>query len=367
MNTHVYALILAGGGGTRLWPKSREKTPKQFLTLGSDKTLLRATAQRVHHLMDWDHMFVITNISQYEDVRRELPEVPKENILCEPQKRETAMAMAVGAMLIQQKDSQAVVLNFASDHVVTNLEEFLHVMRVAAKTAEDHRHLVTVGISPTFPHTGLGYIKIDVEHTRTDRLPIFKVESFTEKPNFATAKAFLATGRYFWNANNYVWSCTAIEKAFQQHAPITAKLLEMLRTHIGKSDWEEALKEAYEQAESISIDYAISEKSDNLLLIPGDFGWNDVGDWKVVYDLAQKDAEGNVVLQDESSKNGEFVQYNSRDNLVNVNGRLVALVDVEDTIVIDTPEILLVMPKSRSQDVKKIVEQLKEKKKKMYL
>ena len=365
LHSHICALILAGGGGTRLWPKSREKTPKQFLKLGSEKTLLRSTAERVTKITDWDHVYVITNITQLKDVERELPEIPKQHILCEPQKRETAMAMAVGALVIQERDPDAVVMNFASDHVVQHDDEFQHVMRAATENAEDPNYMVTVGISPTFPHTGMGYIKIGKELRKTNRLPVFQVDSFTEKPNETTAKAFISTGKYFWNANNYVWSVKAVEAAFLKHAPKTANALDELRKHLGKSTWQTALEKAYDSVDSISIDYAISEKADNLLLIPGDFGWNDVGDWKVVYDLTKKDQNGNVILREEGS--GEFVEHQSRDNLVSVNGRLVALVDVEDMIVIDTNEILLVMPKSKSQDVKKIVEKLKQEKKKNFL
>jgi mannose-1-phosphate guanylyltransferase len=363
--SHTYALILAGGGGTRLWPESREKKPKQFLTLGATKTLLRTTAERVHELIDWDHMFVITNITQLSDVRKELPEIKEDQIICEPQKRETAMAMAVGARVIQHHDPDAIVLNFASDHVVTNKDEFVHVMKAAAEVAQDKKHLITVGISPTFPHTGLGYIKSGTELSTVQNLPVYSVENFTEKPNLEKATEFLTTGKYFWNANNYVWSCEAISQAFQKHAPATAKVLDELASSIGTPQWESALAKAYEQVESISIDYAISEKADNLLLIPGDFGWNDVGDWRVVYDLAKQDEHGNVVLQDNSK--GELQQYQSKNNLVGVNGRLIALVDVEDMIVIDTEEIVLVMPKSKSQDIKKIVEQLKKENRKEYL
>lgn len=364
-NMHTYALILAGGGGTRLWPKSREKTPKQFLKLGGKKTLLRATAERVNTITDWDHIYVITNISQLSDVERELPEIPKQHILCEPQKRETAMAMAVGALVIQARDPDAVVMNFASDHIVTNEKEFERVMHVAAEAAEDPNIMVTVGISPTFPHTGLGYIKIGKELQQRNALPIYQVDNFTEKPDAEKAKAFLETGKYFWNANNYVWSCKAIEAAFLKHMPKTADALDVLRAHVGKDTWASALEKAYDAVDSISIDYAISEKADNLVLIPGDFGWNDVGDWKVVYDLAKKDENGNVLLLEEGS--GEVLQHESKDNLISVNGRLVALVDVHDMIVIDTPEILMVIPKNKSQDVKKIVEKIKQQKKKEYL
>lgn len=275
------------------------------------------------------------------------------------------MALAVGALVIQERDAEAVVMNFASDHIVTNIEEFKRVMLAAAENAIDPHIMVTIGISPTFPHTGLGYIKSGKELHQTRNLPVFQVDNFTEKPDEETAKAFLKTGKYFWNANNYVWSCEAIKTAFLKHAPKTADVLDELRKHIGKGTWKSALEKAYDSVESIAIDYAISEKAENLVLIPGNFGWNDIGGWEVVYDLSAKDRDRNVILKEE--KDGELIQYESHDNLISVNGRLIALVDVKNMIVIDTPEILMIAPKDHSQDVKKIVEKLKKENRKTYL
>ena len=353
---HTYAVILAGGGGTRLWPKSREKHPKQFLTLGAEHTLLRQAALRVAKMVDWDHLYVVTNISQLADVQKDLPEVPREHILCEPQKKETAMAMGLGALVIQERDPEAIVMNFASDHVVTNPEEFERVMKAVLEAASDQTKLLSVGITPTYPHTGLGYIKSGEKTREIDGLPVYEVDSFTEKPNLESAQQFLATGKNFWNANMYTWSVKAALNAFKNHAPKTFEALQSIRGAIGTDRFEDVLKKAYDQVDAISIDYAISEKAQNLQLIPGDFGWNDVGDWKVVYDLAEKDLDGNVSI---SEKGGEMTFHDSRGNLVHAEGRLVALVGMEDTIVVDTGEIVLVMPKNRSQDVKKIVEQLK--------
>ncbi|HSW89458.1 MAG TPA: sugar phosphate nucleotidyltransferase [Patescibacteria group bacterium] len=359
-NPHLYIVILAGGGGTRLWPKSREKTPKQFLKLYTQKTLMQDTYERALMFADPDHVLVISNKEYVADVRLQLPDVPPENIVGEPQKRETAAAMFLGALLAYKNDPEAVIVNLASDHVVTDEKEFTHVIAAAVAAATSGEHLVTVGILPQFPHSGLGYIKIDDEIKRIDRLPVFRVTNFTEKPNVATAKAFIATGKYFWNANNYVWRAESLIAAFKKYRQDMYDVMYGLLETINTGRFVQSLEAAYEKVEKISIDYAISEKAENLVLIPGDFGWNDIGDWKVVYDLQAKNETGNVVMCE--TEGGKVVCHDSFNNLVHTHDRLIALVGMEDTVVVDTGEILLVMPKSRSQDVKKIVEQLKEEK-----
>lgn len=357
---HLFVVILAGGGGTRLWPKSRNKTPKQFLRLYTDKTMMQEAYERVKSLVEPDHVLVITNQDYIEETRKELPEVPTSNIIGEPAKRETAAAMLLGALVAHAKDPEAVIVNQASDHMVTNTTELHHVLRTAAKVAARGESLVTVGILPTHPHTGFGYIKIDGEVEHVDRLPIFAVSNFTEKPNEATAKAFIATEKYFWNANMYVWKAETLMRAFSKHSPEILETMMPVQATINTKSFDKALTEAYGKVEKISIDYAISEKADNLVLIPGDFGWNDVGDWSVVHELHKKNDNDNVVMCEVGQK-GEAVCLDSRGNLIHTHDRLVAVVGMEDTIVVDTGEILLVMPKYRSQDVKKIVEQLKEK------
>lgn len=362
---HTYAVILAGGGGTRLWPKSRKKTPKQFLKLIGKETMMQLTASRITKLVPWNRIIVVTNALYKEEVQQQLPEVPVENIIAEPEKRDTALAMLTGAMYAKNLDPQAVVINCASDHTVTDDAEFIHVMRAAAEVAHNEDHLVTVGIAPTFPSSGFGYIKIGEDIKKLDKgLSLFAVENFTEKPNVATAKAFIATGKYFWNANMYVWSSQALEKAFKKHAPKLWSAAKPLNDKTG-DEFHQALDSVYNNAESISIDYAISEKADNLVLLPGDFGWNDVGDWKVVYDLEKKDLADNVVLSE--GDHLPSIAINSQRNLIHTEGRLVAMVGVNDFIIIDTEEILMIIPKERSQEVKKLVERLKEEKKQEYL
>jgi mannose-1-phosphate guanylyltransferase len=359
MNTHdhTYAVILAGGGGTRLWPKSRTKTPKQFLKLTGKQTMMQVAASRLAKFIPWDRFIVVTNELYKDEVHEQLPEVPMDNIIAEPAKKDTALAMLVGALYAKSKDPEAVVVNAASDHTVTNEKEYVKVMKAASEIAMKGTQLVTVGITPSFPSSAFGYIKIGEDLNKVQGLSVFKVSSFTEKPNEATARAFISTGKYFWNANMYVWAVSALQQAFITHMPDMHELTKDLAEMKAK-DFHASLKSIYSQAEAISIDYAISEKADNLVLIPGDFGWDDVGNWDVVYNLGKKDLAGNVVIGDEEQV--KTLTISSQNNLIHTNGRLVAMVGIDDMIVIDTEEIIMIAPKSRSQDVKKLVERLKE-------
>lgn len=364
-NKHVYAVILAGGGGTRLWPKSRKQTPKQFLKLVGDKTMMQLAADRITQVVDWDHVIVVTNQMYKQEVKNQLPKVPEDQIIAEPDKKDTALAMLVGSLFAKNLDPDAVVINSASDHIVEDQNEFIRVMNAAADVASKKENLVTVGITPAYATSAFGYIKIGEEIAKIEkRLSLFKVDNFTEKPNVATARAYISTGKYFWNANMYVWSAETIDQAFEQHM---SKMYKLTRSLVGveNSKFHQLLSDIYEKAESISIDYAISEKAKNLTLIPGDFGWNDVGDWRVVFDLGKKNLVGNVVIGDTDGV--QTLAINSRNNLVYADKRLVAMVGVDDLIVIDTPEILMIVPKERSQEVKKLVERLKEENRSEYL
>ncbi len=362
---HTYAVILAGGGGTRLWPKSRKQTPKQFLKLIGNETMMQIAVSRITKMIPWEKIIVVTNELYKDEVHKQLPEVPLHNIIAEPQKKDTALAMLVGALYAKSLDPEAVCINLASDHIVTDKQEFSRVMHHAAQTASENDYLVTVGISPIRPATGFGYIKIGDDLKKLGHgLSLFRVDSFTEKPNEATARAFISTGKYFWNANMYVWSSAVLQRAFQTHLhsmyDLTSKLEDM-----SPKEFHAALPKIYENTEAISVDYAISEKATNLVLIPGDFGWDDVGDWKVVYDLEKKDLAGNVVIGDDATR--KILAISSQNNLIHADGKLVAMYGISDMVVIDTDEILMIIPKDKSQDVKKLVERLKEEDKKEYL
>ncbi|MDQ5951784.1 MAG: mannose-phosphate guanylyltransferase, partial [Patescibacteria group bacterium] len=221
---HTFALVLAGGGGTRLWPKSRNKTPKQFLKLVGRDTMMQMSADRINRLIPWERIIVITNKLYKDEICKQLPLLPPENVIAEPDKRDTALAMLVGALYAKSKDPEAVVINCASDHVVTDEEEFVKVMKAASQTAADNSYLVSVGIMPTRPATGFGYIESGDELQTVQDMPLFKVDSFREKPDEATAKSFIETGKYYWNANMYVWAAKTLQDAFRKYMPSLAEV-----------------------------------------------------------------------------------------------------------------------------------------------
>lgn len=362
---HLYALIICGGAGTRLWPRSRQKTPKQFLPkFYGEKTLFTQTVKRASLLTDSNKIFVCTIGDYVDEIIDQGKVILPKNIIPEPVGRNTAMAVGIGAAYIKKVDPKAVVMNFWSDAVIEENDIFTERLNLAAQAAYSGEFLTVVGLKPTFPHTGLGYIETGASFPQAGG-EVFKVNSFKEKPDLATAQEFLNKGNYYWNTGIYVWSVGAIFNAFSKYSPGLYALLERIFAGIGTAQEIEIIKKAYEEAENVPIDVAVSEKANNLLLVPADFTWSDIGDWKVTYDLKKKDENGNVVGV--FGKEGWFLGIDTKNCLVEVQDRLVATVGVSDLVIIQTEDAILVCPKAKAQDVKKIVNLLKEKEKKDYL
>ncbi len=356
---HIYVVILCGGGGTRLWPLSRHLTPKQFIPLLDKETLYQKTFSRIDGLLDPDHIFIITNNRYLDDVKRFSPQVPDRNIIAEPEKKNTALAMGVASAYIHHRDPKAVVVNLASDQLITNNQMFRETIFAAAQVAFGQQYFVTVGITPTFPHTGLGYIKAGDLVKEMSSLPVLKVEGFTEKPILAKAKEYLASGRYYWNANLYTWSTKLILEEFAQHAPHLYGHLKAIMAAIGTDQETEVLKREYAAAPEEQIDTAISEKTHRLLVIPGNFGWTDIGSWNVVHDEAEKDEHNNAFIR--RHPKGDWLALDTENSLVSLGKRTIATIGVSNLMIIDTPDALLIVRKDRAQDVKKIVKLLKDK------
>jgi mannose-1-phosphate guanylyltransferase len=362
---HFYVIILCGGAGKRLWPCSRKKTPKQFIKLLGKKTIFQDTVERSRRFVSSSRIFVVTVAGYVDEIREQAPDIPRENIVVEPQGRNTALAMGLGALYIHKLDPLAVIINFASDHHVSDLRRFDRAVKSAAMAANLGDFLVTIGIKPTFPHTGMGYIKASHVYKRVNGSSVSKVERFIEKPDLATATRFLSDGGYFWNANLYTWRSDSILRALEEHLPKLATSLEMIRKDLGTANGEKTINKVYEEAEDISIDYGVSEKAKNLLLVSSSFSWSDVGDWKVAYDISKKDKDGNVLIYDKGK--GEFVGIDTKNCLIHFSDQLITTIGVEDLIIIDTKDVVLVAKKRKAEEVKNLVNLLTKKKKTKYL
>lgn len=362
---HTYVVLLAGGAGTRLWPTSRSQTPKQFNKLFGRHTLFQETIRRVKGLVPLSRVFVITNKDYLDEIEQQEPLLVEKNIIAEPVKRNTALAMGVAAAYVYKKDPDAVIINLATDHLITENDVYRDTLATAAAFAQEHRCLVSVGIVPTFPHTGLGYIQSGEKVGKVGPHDVFKVKSFKEKPDEDTAKKFLKEGGYFWNANNYVWHAATVLNEFKTLCPDIFKNIMAIYEAIGTPKEAEVLNEQYHAAREEQIDTAISEKTDKLYVIPGSFGWDDVGDWKVVYDLSSKDADGNHVAV--HGQQGLHLGIDTKNSLIHTADKLVATIGVDNLIIIETKDALLVCHKDQAQTVKQLVGLIKDKKLKRYL
>jgi len=366
LNNHLYALIICGGGGTRLWPRSRNKTPKQFSRLFGKETLYQKTVNRLRGLVSPDRIYIVTTSKQYAlEIKKETPNIPSKNIFWEPTRRNTAIACGLGTLVIYKRDPQAVVMNFWADHLVEKEEIFRKIEKVAASVAFEEKTLVAIGIRPKWAHTGLGYIRAGDTFKKINRISVYKLEKFVEKPDQKTAEEFLKSGNYYWNSGMYVWQADFFLKALERYASKTFSALEKIAAAFGKKEFLKVMKLAYEKAPDISVDVAVSERIKNAFVIPADFGWNDVGDWSVIYELVSKDKDGNAIIK--FGQKGEFIGLEAKNNLVQFDDQLIAAIGVEDLIIVDTTDAVLVCRKKDAQKVKDLVKLLKEKNKIKYL
>ncbi len=348
MANHRYGLIMAGGRGTRFWPRSRKRNAKQVLRFFGERTLIQQTVDRLKGVIPPENIWVVTNDYLQEEIRKQLPEVPKRQIIAEPAQRNTAPCIALAAQILASLDPDAMMGVFPADHLILKEARFRNFVKAAFRAAEK-QSVVVLGIQPRWAETGYGYIEFPKNLTPGDSSPV-PVSSFREKPDAKTAKKFVQQGNFFWNAGMFFWSVSTVLELMREHQPKTATLLAGLPSMESKS-FTRKLAEAYPLCENISVDYAIIEKAKSVAgLALDDIGWNDVGSWEAVYDLAEKDAAGNACR-------GDLIAEDSRGNYVDAN-KTVALVGVENLMIVDTPDALLVGLRSRAQDVSKIVKTL---------
>ncbi len=348
MANHRYGLIMAGGRGTRFWPRSRKRNAKQVLRFFGERSLIQQTVDRLGALIPPENIWVITNDYLQQEIRKQLPEVPKRQIIAEPAQRNTAPCIGLAAHILAGIDADALMGVFPADHLILKEARFRSFVKAAFKAAET-TNVVVLGIEPRWAETGYGYIEFPKNVLPGGNTAI-TVKSFREKPDPRTAKQFVERGHFFWNAGMFFWKASAVLELMRQHQPKTATLLAGLPGVDAKS-FTKKLAEAYPLCENISVDYAIIEKARDVVgLALDDIGWNDVGSWEAVYDLADKDADANA-------SRGELIAENSRGNYVDAQ-KPVALVGVENLVIVDTADALLVASRSSAQDVSKIVKRL---------
>jgi len=357
MSNHRYGLIMAGGRGTRFWPRSRKRSSKQVLRFFGERSLIQQSVDRLKGVIAPENIWVLTNEFLVEEIRQQLPEVPKRQILAEPSQRNTAPCIALAAHIMAELDPDAVLGVFPADHLILKENRFRTFVKAAFKAAETNAAVV-LGIQPRWAETGYGYIEFPKHVTPGQPQPL-PVANFREKPDARTAKRFVERGNFFWNAGMFFWRAGTALELMRHHQPKTATLLAGL-PRFGSRQFAAKLGEIYPLCENISIDYAVMERAQGVVGIPlDDIGWSDVGSWEAVYALAEKDGDGN-------SSRGRIVSENSHGNYVD-SEKLVALVGVENLVVVDTPDALLIAGRDRSQDVSKIVKQLESKSQEEFL
>ncbi len=353
-NLNYFAVIMAGGVGSRFWPVSKARYPKQFHDMmGVGETLIQLTYNRISTIVPPQNILILTNDVYKELVKEQLPKIKEEQIVLEPAMRNTAPCILLAALKIKKQNPNAVMLVAPSDHWINDKEAFVHDINIAFEEAATKDVLITLGIKPTNPNTGFGYIKFDEQDENSH---IKKVSSFTEKPTLRNAKKYLEEGNYLWNAGIFIWKAAVIAEAFSTYREEMFKLFEKGKDKLNSSQEEAFIKETYPEAQNISIDYAILEKSDNVYVIPAGFDWDDLGTWGALYNQLGKDNDKNVVI------NAHLLPKESGRNIIYTHSHKVVVLDgLEDYIVVDDKDVLLIVPREKEQEIKEIRMQVLEK------
>lgn len=351
---------MAGGRGTRFWPLSRERRPKHLLSITGEKSIINYTVERITPLVPEENIMIVTGESHSDEIKKVLTNLPEENIIVEPIGRNTAPCIGLAALSIKKKNPDAVMVVLPADHLIGNEKNFISVLSDAADMAKKGNYLVTVGIQPTKPETGYGYIERGTAFDTTGNSAIYNVQSFREKPDLATAETFFKKGSFYWNSGMFIWKVSTLLTSIEEFLPDLYEALLKMEDCLGTDREREVVAEVYGNIKPVSIDYGIMEKAENVLMIPGDFAWSDVGSWDVLWEVLDKDESGNVAR-------GKVLPIDTADSLVFGSDKLITLVGVKDLIVVETEDALLICDKNASQDVKKLVEILEKENMKEYL
>ncbi len=360
MNKHHYVAIMAGGIGSRFWPQSRVSYPKQFLDiLNTGKTLIQWTFERFSKFIPVENIFVVTSQDYAGIVKDQLADIPVENIVSEPSRKNTAPCIAYISFKLMQNDPEATLIVAPSDHMILDVEEFINISNEALSFAEQRKSFVTLGIKPTYPNTGYGYIQHEIDAAAPN---VYKVKTFTEKPDAELAKTFFESGDFLWNAGIFIWRVQDVLDAFEKYQPEMFEVFAAEQDNFNTPIEKEAIDRIYSLCTNVSIDYAIMERADNVYVIPSSFGWSDLGTWNSAYDNLEKDYLGNAV-----SANNVIIIDAVKCMVAAPKEKLVVLQGLHDFIVVDTPDVLLICQKEKEQAIKEYVAEVKRSKGDMYI
>ena len=346
----MFALILAGGAGTRLWPRSRTLLPKQLLALSGDQTMVQATVKRILPIIPVEHIFVATNRQYGPLIKKQVPDMPRQNILEEPSGKNTAPCIGMGALHMRRLNPNAVMASLHADHFIADEEGFRQALLAAEQVAREG-YLVTLGITPNRPETGYGYVQRGTAIGQFNNHAVYEVARFLEKPNLPTAEKFVASGEYYWNSGIFIWQISTLLDAYRQYMPEFYPHLEQMEQAVAAGQPIDAI---WQNIQPQSIDVGIMERAKKVAVVPVNIGWNDVGSWAAIYEINPADENKNVILQ------AEHVGVDTRSTLIQGNGRLVATIGLDNIVIVDTDDALLVCAKDKVQDIKKIVTWLQE-------
>jgi mannose-1-phosphate guanylyltransferase len=356
----MYCVVMAGGSGTRFWPKSRQTKAKQFLRILGTQSLIESTLSRFKKIVDSDKIYIVAKACQEALLREHAPWIPEKHLIFEPLGKNTAACIGLAAVHISRRDPDAVIVVSPADHLVKKEDRFCKVIQAAEKLAEERDAIVTIGIPPTRPSTGYGYIQINGDHRTLYHVDTYRIKTFAEKPNIETAERFLASGDFFWNSGIFVFKCSVILKAFEEHLPDLYESLMEIRDALSGDLPEPVIARIYQQLKNISIDYGVMEKARNVFMVKGNFVWDDLGSWDQVYKLSSQDKNGNSVA-------GNAVLLDTRNSYVASDRGVVAVLGLEDIVVVREGDAVLVSKRNRSEDVRHVAERLRQERLNDYL
>jgi len=348
-----FAVIMAGGRGERFWPRSRMAKPKQFLNLIGKKTMLQLTVERIQGLVGISDTYIVAGLEFKDTIMEQVPELPEENIIIEPFGRDTAAAIGLAALTLGRKNPREVMIVLPADHYIGNVRNFQEVLRSAVAVAAKGEKIITLGITPHSPETGYGYINCGQLADTIAGIPAYRAVRFLEKPDYARALELLSSGDYLWNSGMFVWRIDMIRKKIEKHIPSLAEGLKEIESSLGTDRYPKKIDKVYSELPKVSIDYGIMERADNVLVIPCDFGWDDIGNWNALEKYDEKDELGNVL-------HGQGVLLDTLNTYI-ISNKTVALLGVKNLIIVNDHDSLLICHKSRTQEIKKVVQALSDK------